>query len=501
MAPSALRHHDNVTVDLAGQLIQSIGKAKFDLWFGSAEFKLTDKNLQVSVPNRFVADWVDTRFHDTLAQIARREIGDSAGVRIDIAPPTTTPSSDQTPAPTSPATRSTGTAPLHDAQPKRQPVTAASPPARHPLAPPAIDHSDTRSLRYDLNDFVVGPSNELAYTASCRLIEEADHGMNPLFIHGGCGLGKTHLLQGLCKRYAQQHPDSQWSYTTAEQFTNEYIAAVRANRLGEFRRKLRRLDLLALDDVHFLANKNATQTEFLHTFNAMDLQGAKVVMASDAHPKQIEQFSEALVSRFVSGMVVQVHSPDAETRRQLVSTLADRRRLTITPSGMQRLIEQPVNSVRELEGLITRLGAIASLDRHRGNKAIDLPLIEQVVKPSAQPTPRPVPVERIVQTVCDQLGVERQTLMGRGRHKRVVLARSLVIYLARQLTTLSFPELARALGRRNHSTIVTATRRIEQQIKDRQPLPLIEGIDCQSVDQLASQLRRQVVASIQSLRH
>src|SRR6185437_2544033 len=179
-------------------------------------------------------------------------------------------------------------------------------------------------LRHDVDSYIVGPNNQLAYNAALYVAEFPGAQYNPLFIHGNCGLGKTHLLQGLCKRFIDHHPTKRWIYLTGEEFTNEFLMALRSNKIDSFRRKVRDLDLLVIDDVHFLGGKKATQEEFLHTFNAIEAMGRQVVMASDNHPKLIEEFGESLINRFVSGMVVRIDAPNFATRTQILRVLSDR---------------------------------------------------------------------------------------------------------------------------------------------------------------------------------
>jgi chromosomal replication initiator protein len=214
-----------------------------------------------------------------------------------------------------------------------------------------------------LEDFVVGESNRLAFAAACRVVDIDDgHGLSVLFVHGECGVGKTHLLQGICRRSIERtgRPGSV-RYVTGEQFTNEFIAAVRTNTLDAFRARMRKLDLLAIDDVHFLSNKVRTQSEFLYTLDAIGLGGAKIVMASDDHPRHIKRFNQALVSRFISGMVVKVDRPDRCTRLELIRRLASVRSLSLNDAAVDTIAGQCVGSVRELEGAITRLAAVTTL--------------------------------------------------------------------------------------------------------------------------------------------
>jgi len=453
---------------------QCVGPTKFDMWFASARFQTADQALKVTVPTRFAAEWIKNHFREALADAAAQLIAPGAKVVIQHDTDLPTPQQTDTPAQQQPAARQ---------------ASATAPPAQRPgTANPAAS-----KLRYRLDDFVVGSCNELAYTAAQRLVDEPEAPLNPLFIHGTCGLGKTHILQGLCRRFIERHPEARWRYTTAEAFTNQYIAAVQAGKLGAFRRRLRGLDLLVVDDVHFLSNKSKTQTEFLHTFDAIDLHGAKLVLASDAHPKLIREFSEALVSRFMSGMVVRIDAPDPDTRRRLIVALARRRHLTLHEAAVDMLAEHPAASVRELEGMMTKLSALASLHPSNG-QPIGASMVRQIITPSGRGGSRqPIPLKRIIEVVCDHLSVDIKQVLDRCRHRRVVLARSLIIYLARQLTTLSYPELARGLSRPNHSSIITAYQRISRQIAERAPLPPDPVYCVDRIDLLAESLHRAVV--------
>ncbi len=193
----------------------------------------------------------------------------------------------------------------------------------------SIQRSPSKRLKLNLDTFVVGSSNELAYNAAKAVVNEEQSPFNPLFVHGGYGVGKTHLLQGICNAVAQKRPATNWLYLSAEEFANQFVLALKTKKLEAFRRKMRETDLLAIDDIHFLANKPSTQEEFLHTFNTISLAGKQVVLASDAHPKMIGQLSEKLVNRFVSGMVVKIDTPDFHTRCQICRQYA--RQLTENP--------------------------------------------------------------------------------------------------------------------------------------------------------------------------
>jgi chromosomal replication initiator protein len=281
---------------------------------------------------------------------------------------------------------------------------------------------------------------------------------------------------------------------TAEQFTNEYIAAVRDGSLDAFRKRLRRVDLLAIDDVHFFANKTATQAEFLHTIDAIDLSGARVAIVSDEHPRHIRRFSQSLVSRFLSGMVVKVDRPDRGTRVELVRRLARERGLDLTTAAEESVAGRCTGSIREIEGAITRLGALVELDGLRGQ--IGPGTVDRLLGEDSGPAAGAVPIRlgHIVEAVCDRMRVGRDDLLGTGRHPRTVVARGLVAHLSRELTTHSYPEIARALGRDTHSAVHTAAKRLRDMIESDARL----SAGGEPVRELADQLRHDIVRASRS---
>jgi chromosomal replication initiator protein len=455
-------------------LARRIGEDACAKYFGRhARLDVHDHSVHVGVSSPFVAELVSRRFTDHLREAAAEALGDDVearalevDIRVDEAATSTRP-----PAPAAPA---------------------APPPAARP-APRAARRPDRARLR--LEDFVVGRSNQLAHAAAIRLTEETCPGaFSRLVIHGGCGLGKTHLLQGVARRFEELHPGSNVRYTTSEAFTNEFIQAIRADRVDAFRRAYRHVDLLCVDDVHFLTSKQATQEELLHTFDALDLAGARVALASDEHPKAIQRLNRALVSRFMSGMIVQLDPPDHELATRLAVAIGARRGLRLGEDGA-RLVADTIcrasrprpASVREIEGLVTRVEAVARLLGGQGtNDNIGVAMVRRALGMDADAVSslrrRPVSVQLIANEVCDELGVDPAELHASGRHRRVVLARSLTAYLSRRLTNKSYPEIARAMARPSHSTVVTACRRIEQLVEDRAPVRLALEPDAPHID-------------------
>ena len=477
----------NICARISRRVASVVGTQRYRMWFDRSaklDYRESDQRLDVTVPNRFVADWISKHFLDDLRRAVSEEIGKPISlnllVRCDQFAHQSSPPGDNRPS--LPQGRHDDTPP---SGPKPQ-TAGRGAPCNAPRDRRLLPHMP---LRHRLEDFVTGSSNELAFTAACRVIEDDHTAVSPLFLHGGCGVGKTHLLQGVCSKMLEAKPQARVLYITAEQFTNDFLTAMRTNKLQPFRKRIRRLDLLAIDDVHFLANKQATQQEFLHSFDAIELGGARLVLASDSHPKLIKRFSEALISRCMRGMVVMVGQPDFDTRVKIIEALVRRRGVEWHEAAIQELARRCVGSVREIEGTLTKVYATAALTRTRrpmdtnelchgmvseqvsGTEAISpigCALIHRVfeAEESCQPR-RAVSFETILNTVVTHLGVSRAQVLGPSRHRHVVLARSLVIYTTRQWTSMSYPEIAAAMGRRTHSTIVTAAQRVEQWLKNK----------------------------------
>ncbi|MHC4990691.1 MAG: DnaA ATPase domain-containing protein [Planctomycetota bacterium] len=465
--------------DRFGQcLAERIGRHRYDMWFGHAKLRDEGQTLEVATDSGFVARWIDEHFSEDLHHVATATLGDGARVSVCVKPE------------------------LFPVERDEEAVAGASAPASRPGETPALPTPSARASFRRLDEFVIGQSNRLAIAQARQLVEDPEATMiSPLFVHGECGVGKTHLLQGICRCYTERcgRPHAA-RYVTGEQFTNEYIAAIRTNTLEQFRRRMRKVDLLAIDDVHFLSNKVRTQGEFLHTLDALGLSGARVVMTSDEHPRQIRRFSRALVSRFLSGMVVQIERPDRETRRLLIRRLAESRGLSLSDAAVQRIASQCVGSVRELEGAITKLAAVHAIARQserrtEGTGEVGMVLVEQLFSERTWQPAVPVRIGQVIDAVCELLGVTRSDLMGSGRHRRVVLGRGLVAFLGRELTTHSYPEIAEALGRTYHSTVHTAARRLRNQLQEDELVRLAADEPAVALRELVDQLRHAIVRS------
>ena len=469
---SCVIDQDPQMVRLAEAIAAKVGQQRFHFWFNnSTRMDLKHDSLEICVPNDFISEWIGSHFSKPIQEAAQEVLGGPLHVRFSVVPqlfdvkpvaerphkvrnhPGTTVLLE------SPATPLAGT-PLGTMT--AAPVKTEITPAPATKAGVSVSFASRSRLRHDLATFVVGPSNQMAYNAACHVAQFPGSQYSPLFIHGGCGLGKTHLLQGICRRFFELHPTRRWAYVTGEEFTNEFITAMRTNKLDIFRRRMRDLDLLVIDDVHFLSGKKATQEEFLHTFNAIEANGRQVVMASDNHPKMIEEFGESLINRFVSGMVVRVDPPSFPVRCQVLRRLAERQQLPMSDEVISWIAHRVTQNVRELEGAITRVSAFA----HIAGRAVDQAMAQEALGDLERQHLQPIRPENIVQAVCDYFAVSHKDMLSNRREHAISLPRSVAMYLVRKMSRLSFPEIGHLLNKKNHSTVISACRRIEKAVAE-----------------------------------
>jgi chromosomal replication initiator protein len=431
-------------------LAARIGPQKYKIWFQNcARFTLAEGYLKIGVPNPFLAGWLEDHFLGDIKSAAQAAIGSLPEISFTIDPEL---SGERRRTPVNP------------------PAGAAANGQDGSCGAKARGASrSANGLRLTLDTFVVGPSNELAYNAARAVVREQQSPFNPLFIHGGYGVGKTHLLQGICSGVAKVRPQTKWLYLSAEDFANQFVLALKTKKLEAFRRRMRQTDLLAIDDVHFLASKPSTQEEFLHTFNTINLAGKQVVLVSDAHPKMIGQLSEKLVNRFVSGMVVKVEPPDFQTRceicrqysRRVMGTALRRRGRgsteELSESVIRYVAERVRTNVRELEGALVKLIAYAALQ----DEKLTLPVAEAVLAEHIERCDPIVHVSDIEAAVGAYFGVTPAHLHSSKKSRTVSLARHFSMYLTRKHTNMSSSEVGRYMGNKNHATVLVACKKIE----------------------------------------
>jgi len=422
---------------LLRRLQERIGPKKFNAWFKhGARIDIEDGHVKVCVPNPFVANWIEGHYQGDISEAAKEHTGRDRPVVVTIDPSLAHElrkrDLDNQAEIVSNATQG---------RTRRGRKAAAAP------------------LRHKLEDFVVGPSNKLAYSAAQAVCRGRKPPFNPLFVYGSCGVGKTHLLQGVCNAAVKARDNGRplaCRYVTAEQFTNEFIIALRQKKLSEFRRRYRRLELLAIDDVHFLAAKKATQDEFLHTFNAIECADRQIVMASDAHPHLVGQLNPQLSSRFGAGMVVKIDVPDLATRITLVHQKAKGMRLRADGEVLTYVARHVRGSVRELEGTLVKLGALGALE----GGPVTLAMATEALRDHLARTDSAITLGDIEAVVAAYFGITPADIHSSRRTRTVSAARMVAMFLARRHTAMSYPEIGRHMGK-NHSSVVLAVQRME----------------------------------------
>jgi chromosomal replication initiator protein len=490
---------------LLAALEERIDPTEVDRYFGVGGVRVErrdDRRVRVLGSSGFLTRLVEKRFGAMLHEAAERSFGQ--GVEVEYA-----------------------VDPAADSIKVTEPVEPAGRGAETGVAGRAGEADALLEPGATLEEFCVGPTNRLAYAAGVRLAEQPEAFGGPLFLHGPCGVGKTHLLQGIARRLLERGGTggrpARVRYVNAEDFVSEFTTAIRKNVTDRFRARYRKLDLLCVDDVHLIAGKPATQQELVQTINATELASGRLALASDAHPRQLGHMSDALVSRFMAGMVVKVDLPDAALARQLVAKIATRRALPVQPAAVERIAEyaaragsgsrtgsatHPVAaaggatccSVRELEGMVLKVEAVWRLLPELSGSPVGVLAVERALGEdradalSSGPR-RPPRGDEVVAAACRVMGVSASEFMGRGRHKRVVLARSIAAALCRKFTTMSYPEIARAMGRPNHSTIITACQRLGRQLEGGEPSGLdgeLAGVSIARLMELADEETRRI---------
>jgi chromosomal replication initiator protein len=400
-----------------GQLQMEMPKAAYDTWVRNTEFvSYEDGCFIIGVQNAYARDWLENRLASTAKRILTGIMNRTVEVRFSVW------------------------------QNSREPTEADEDESTFQSA---ASHSNNGSLnpRYTFENFVVGASNRLAHAASLAVAEKPSEAYNPLFLYGGVGLGKTHLLHAIGNMCHQR--GQQVLYVSSEEFTNDLINAIRVHTTQAFREKYRRIDVLLIDDIQFIAGKESTQEEFFHTFNTLHGQDKQIVISSDRPPKAMLTLEERLRSRFEWGLAADIQPPDLETRQAILRAKAERAGYKM-PNEIIELIARRVQSnIRELEGALTRVGAFAELS--------GLPITSQLVESALVdllPRRNEVQPGEVVRQVADVFGVGVERLLGRERSREVALPRQIAMYLLREEANYSLPQIGEALGGRDHTTVM-----------------------------------------------
>ncbi|MFO0705828.1 MAG: chromosomal replication initiator protein DnaA [Nitrospira sp.] len=406
-----------------------VPKQVYETWFTPVHLdRIEDSTAHIGVPNKFFGDWLGTHYGPLLAEAvsSARGGGDMAVSFMVFQKP--------------------GKPAAESASALAAVKTATQTKARRGIQ---------LNPKYTFKNFVVGAGNQFAHAACMAVAEQPGKAYNPLFIYGGVGLGKTHLLNAIGNHVAER-TDLRIAYLTTEQFTNEVINSIRYDKMTDLRKRYRHIDMLMIDDIQFLAGKERTQEEFFHTFNALYEAHKQIVLSSDRFPKDMPDIEERLRSRFEWGLIADLQPPDVETRIAILRKKSEDEGVTLPEDVIQFLATTMKSNIRELEGSLVRLGAYASLT---GQK-ITLEMAKTVLRDLIGDTRKVVSMEDIQEAVCTQYHVKLTELKSRRRSKTLVHPRQIAMYLCRELTDASYPEIGRHFGGKDHTTIIHACRQV-----------------------------------------
>jgi chromosomal replication initiator protein len=413
---------------------QEIGERAFENWFTQTRLaSITEESLIIEVPSNFFKNWIYDHYRDVLDISIFKTIGKVIPVQFEIK-------------------ETSGVFPKKtDAKIQ----SSFKPGQKKPFY---------LNPRYTFEGFVVGSSNRFAHAATMAIAESPAKAYNPLFIYGGVGLGKTHLMQAACHYITETHGDMKLFYTSSESFTNELISAIQNRTTSKFREKYRSVDVLLIDDIHFIAGKESTQEEFFHTFNTLYDSHKQIVLSSDRSPKTIPGLEERLVSRFEWGLVTDVQVPDLETRIAILKKKAERNSITLPENILYFIAERIKTNIRELEGALIKTIAYASLE----NKPVSLELVKDVLQDALLEGEKKISVELIQKKVADYFDLKISDMKAKKRSKQVAYPRQIAMYLVRELTNMTLPVIGEAFGGRDHSTVIHACDKIQSELKKNQ---------------------------------
>jgi chromosomal replication initiator protein len=421
---------ETLWTEVSGRLKGALNETTFGTWFGDVSSReLTDEAFVLSVPNDFTRDWIEGHFLDLIGAAVRDEVGEARQIRLfverEVEP----------------------SGPVHQ--------TPASPAPR-----PAFEMSQ----KYTFDSFVIGSSNRFAHAAALAVAEAPAQAYNPLFIYGGTGLGKTHLLQAIGQYVGEHSRKLSVRYITSETFMNDFINSLRDKRIEGFKQRYRTYDLLLIDDIQFLEHKERIQEEFFHTFNSLYEAGRQIVISSDRPPREISTLEERLRSRFEWGLITDIQPPDLETRIAILRKKVKTDGIHVPDPQVLTFIAGRVSTnIRELEGALTRVVAFSSLTARPMTVELAQDVLKDVFPQGEAPE---VSIERIQTAVSERFGLSMEELCGDRRSQNIVYPRQVAMYLSRELTDASLPKIGREFGGRDHTTVIHATSKIARMIRE-----------------------------------
>ena len=433
-----------------GELLKAVGENNFTAWIAPIVFdRLDDRTARFHVPTNFFGSWVTQNFRDVILRHLN-----SAGVGVDRVEFSVSPAGA-----------------LRSGSASKPPVASPAAPAvqgQRPMGPGLRTGTEdlpgaTLNPGYTFDNFVVGKPNELAHAAARRVAEGRDVTFNPLFLYGGVGLGKTHLMHAIAWDLRARYPGSRILYLSAEQFMYRFVRALREQDTMTFKQIFRSVDVLMVDDVQFIAGKTSTQEEFFHTFNALVEEGKQIIISGDRAPVDMEELDARIASRLQCGLVVDLHPTDYELRLGVLQhkaeqALARNPQIKLSEGVLEFMAQRISTNIRVVEGALTRLFAFADLVR----REVTIEMVQDCLSDILRSTDRKVTLDQIIKTTCEYYNIRQADITGASRARAVARPRQMAMYLSKNLTSRSYPEIARKLGGRDHTTVLYGVRKIEE---------------------------------------
>ncbi len=411
------------------RLKEEIGKLSFDTWISPLNLKeIKENSITLEAPDIFFKQWLETHYIEKIKEIIKEITLKEFKIRLEVNPQLFKRKTNQI---------------FKKIQKNFQQET------------------DLRlNPRFTFENFIVGSSNRMAHAASLAVATSPGKTYNPLFIYGGVGLGKTHLMQAIAHHILSKDMQKKVKYISSEKFTNELIFAIQNHITGKFRNKYRNIDVLLIDDIHFLSGKEAVQEEFFHTFNELYDNHKQIIISSDKPPREIPKIEERLISRFSWGLVVDIQPPDFETRVAILKKKIEKEPIEISDEVLNFVAEKITTNIRELEGALVRIIAYSLIE----NRKIDLELAKNILKDMVKEISKKITPQKVLEKVCEFFEISQEDLKKEKRSKNIAFPRQIAMFLLRELTDLSFPEIGALLGAKHHTTALYAYKKLKEKL-------------------------------------
>jgi len=417
---------------------EKVSKPSFDTWLKSTKPLALDKNtLIIAAPSEFAKEWLENQYTDLISEVIEEITGSKLKTKFDVPE---------------------ANAEMDEIKPMEKSKQRAA---------KAKEPKSMLNDKYTFDTFVIGAGNRFAHAASLAVAEAPAKAYNPLFIYGGVGLGKTHLMHAIGHYVRDHNPDAKIVYITSEKFTNEFINSIMENDSSSFRNKYRNVDILLIDDIQFIAGKESTQEEFFHTFNTLHEENKQIIISSDRPPKEIPTLEDRLRSRFEWGLITDITPPDLETRIAILNKKAKAEGLDIPNEVMLYIANQIDTNIRELEGALIRVVAYSSLVNQDVDAALAADALKDII-PSNKP--KVITVQSIQEEVAKKYNIRMEDFAAKKRTKSIAFPRQIAMYLSRELTDLSLPKIGEEFGGRDHTTVIHAHEKISKLLEEDEEL-------------------------------